>query len=188
MPTDGAITAPAGSSVRRSMHCRWTSARGASALSWMKSSAAGTARTTIASSESAAEWIRAIVAIKSKELGLRPLAVHVDNGWNSEKAVGNIKRILDPLHIDLHTVVLNWKEFRELQLAFLARLDAGLGNSLRPRDRGGILQCHEQASCAVLPQRHQLSHRGNSRAGMVARACRPALHSKHLQAIHRTSG
>jgi len=59
------------------------------------------------------------VAIKVKELGLRPLAVHVDNGWNSEKAVGNIKRILDPLHIDLSTVVLNWKEFRELQLAFL---------------------------------------------------------------------
>ena len=41
------------------------------------------------------------LAIKVKELGLRPLAIHVDNGWNSEKAVGNIKRILDPLHIDL---------------------------------------------------------------------------------------
>ncbi len=59
------------------------------------------------------------VAIKCRELGLRPLAIHVDNGWNSEKAVGNIKRILDPLRIDLNTVVLNWKEFRELQLAFL---------------------------------------------------------------------
>ena len=59
------------------------------------------------------------VAIKVKELGLRPLAVHVDNGWNSEKAVGNIKRIVEPLHIDLSTLVLNWKEFRELQLAFL---------------------------------------------------------------------
>src|ERR1700722_6689386 len=59
------------------------------------------------------------LAVKVKELGLRPLAIHVDNGWNSEKAVGNIKRILDPLHIDLSTVVLNWKEFRELQLAFL---------------------------------------------------------------------
>ena len=59
------------------------------------------------------------LAIKVKELGLRPLAIHVDNGWNSDKAVGNIKRILDPLHIDLSTLVLNWKEFRELQLAFL---------------------------------------------------------------------
>lgn len=59
------------------------------------------------------------VAIQAKELGLRLLAIHVDNGWNSEKAVGNIKRILDPLHIDLSTKVLNWKEFRDLQLAFL---------------------------------------------------------------------
>ncbi|MBS0379621.1 MAG: N-acetyl sugar amidotransferase [Proteobacteria bacterium] len=59
------------------------------------------------------------LAIKVKELGLRPLAIHVDNGWNSEKAVGNIKRLLDALQIDLSTVVLNWKEFRELQLAFL---------------------------------------------------------------------
>jgi N-acetyl sugar amidotransferase len=59
------------------------------------------------------------LAIKVKELGLRPIAIHVDNGWNSEKAVGNIKRILDPLQIDLSTVVLNWREFRELQLAFL---------------------------------------------------------------------
>ena len=59
------------------------------------------------------------VAVKARELGLRLLAIHVDNGWNSEKAVGNIKRILDPLRIDLSTKVLNWKEFRELQLAFL---------------------------------------------------------------------
>ncbi len=59
------------------------------------------------------------LAVKVKELGLRPLAVHVDNGWNSDKAVANIKRILDHLHIDLFTHVLNWKEFRELQLAFL---------------------------------------------------------------------
>jgi N-acetyl sugar amidotransferase len=59
------------------------------------------------------------LAVKVKELGLRPLAVHVDNGWNSDKAVANIKRILDQLHIDLSTLVLNWKEFRELQLAFL---------------------------------------------------------------------
>ena len=59
------------------------------------------------------------VAVKARELGLRLLAIHVDNGWNSDKAVSNIKRILEPLHIDLTTKVLNWKEFRALQLAFL---------------------------------------------------------------------
>jgi N-acetyl sugar amidotransferase len=54
-----------------------------------------------------------------KILGLRPLAVHVDNGWNSELAVQNIERMLNVLDIDLHTEVLDWHEFRSLQLAFL---------------------------------------------------------------------
>ena len=59
------------------------------------------------------------VALKVVELGLRPLAVHLDNGWNSETAVGNIERAVRGLGIDLYTVVLDWEEFRDLQLAFL---------------------------------------------------------------------
>jgi N-acetyl sugar amidotransferase len=81
-----------------------------------------------------------IVAIKVKELGLRPLALHVDNGWNSEKAVGNIKRILDPLGIDLSTVVLNWSEFRELQLAFLR---ASTPDSEIPSDHAIVASFYE---------------------------------------------
>ena len=60
-----------------------------------------------------------------KELGLRPLAVHMDNGWNSELAVSNIERIVKKLDIDLHTEVLDWEEFRELQKAFFR---ASVGN------------------------------------------------------------
>lgn len=59
------------------------------------------------------------VAYLVKKLGLRPLAVHMDNGWNSELAVSNIEKILKKLHIDLHTEVLNWEEFRDIQLSFL---------------------------------------------------------------------
>lgn len=59
------------------------------------------------------------VAYKVKEFGLRPLAVHLDNGWNSETAVQNIEKICKNLDIDLYTFVLNWEEFRDLQLAFL---------------------------------------------------------------------
>lgn len=55
----------------------------------------------------------------AKKLGLRPLAVHVDNGWNSEIAVTNIKNAITKLDIDLHTVVLDWEEFKDLQIAFL---------------------------------------------------------------------
>ena len=59
------------------------------------------------------------VAYKVKELGLRPLAVHFDNGWNSELAQKNIENILRRLDIDLYTYVVDWPEFRDLQLSFL---------------------------------------------------------------------
>jgi len=59
------------------------------------------------------------VAYLAKELGLRPLAVHFDNGWNSELAVSNIETVLNKLGIDLYTYVVDWEEFRDLQLSFL---------------------------------------------------------------------
>jgi N-acetyl sugar amidotransferase len=59
------------------------------------------------------------VAYLVKQLGLRPLAVHFDNGWNSELAVKNIEQVLTKLNIDLFTYVIDWEEFKSLQLAFL---------------------------------------------------------------------
>ncbi len=55
----------------------------------------------------------------AKNLGLRPLAVHMDNGWNSEAAVQNIKNVAAKLGIDYQSYVLDWEEFKDLQLAFL---------------------------------------------------------------------
>ena len=59
------------------------------------------------------------VAYLVKKMGLRPLAVHMDNGWDSELAVKNIEETLKRLGIDLHTEVLDWEEFKGLQVAFL---------------------------------------------------------------------
>ncbi len=59
------------------------------------------------------------VAYKVKELGLRPLAIHLDNGWDSELAVKNIEQTLKILNIDLYTYVIDWEEFKDLQLSFL---------------------------------------------------------------------
>lgn len=59
------------------------------------------------------------VAYLLKELGLRPLAVHLDNGWNSELAVSNIEKALKILNIDLFTHVLDWQEFKDLQMSFI---------------------------------------------------------------------
>jgi len=59
------------------------------------------------------------VAYLVHKFGLRPLAVHLDNGWDSELAVKNIELLLNKLGIELYTYVLDWEEFRDLQLAFL---------------------------------------------------------------------
>jgi GMP synthase PP-ATPase subunit len=58
------------------------------------------------------------LALKCKEWGIRPLAVHFDNGWNSELAVKNIENIVRKLSLDLYTYVINWEEFRDLQIAY----------------------------------------------------------------------
>ena len=53
------------------------------------------------------------------ELGLKPLLFHVDAGWNTDQAVGNIEKLVDGLGLDLYTEVVNWDEMRRLQAAFL---------------------------------------------------------------------
>jgi N-acetyl sugar amidotransferase len=58
------------------------------------------------------------LAYLSKEWGLKPLILHVDNGWNSELATKNIENILKVLNYDLYTHVIDWEEMRDMQLAF----------------------------------------------------------------------
>ncbi len=59
------------------------------------------------------------LAYQAKKFGLRPLAVHFDNGWNSELAVKNIENIINRLGFDLFTFVVDWEEFKDIQLSFL---------------------------------------------------------------------
>lgn len=54
-----------------------------------------------------------------KQYGLRPLVIHLDNGWNSEIANQNINNIIDKCGYDLYTHVIDWDEFKDLQLSFL---------------------------------------------------------------------
>lgn len=58
------------------------------------------------------------VVVKTVELGLRPLAVHMDNGWNSELAQNNIANLVKGLGLDLYTHVIDWPEYRGLMQAF----------------------------------------------------------------------
>ncbi|OYO31192.1 N-acetyl sugar amidotransferase [Janthinobacterium sp. PC23-8] len=59
------------------------------------------------------------VYVAKEKMGLRPLLYHVDAGWNTDQAVGNIEKLVDGLGLDLFTEVVNWQEMKDLQVAFL---------------------------------------------------------------------
>lgn len=57
--------------------------------------------------------------VAKEKLGLRPLAVSVDTGWNLNIANDNVERLIAALKLDLHKVVVDWEEMKDLQVAFL---------------------------------------------------------------------
>jgi N-acetyl sugar amidotransferase len=57
--------------------------------------------------------------IAKEVMGLRPLVFHVDAGWNTDQAVGNIEKMIEGLNLDLYTDVINWEEVKDLQKSFL---------------------------------------------------------------------
>ena len=58
------------------------------------------------------------VLVDSVKAGLRPLAVHFDNGWNSEISQTNIYNLVQGLGVDLFTVVADWTNYREMMQCF----------------------------------------------------------------------
>lgn len=60
-----------------------------------------------------------VAYLLKKKYNLRALAIHLDNGWNTELAVANVEQIVKRLDIDLITNVLDWEEFRDIQSSFL---------------------------------------------------------------------
>lgn len=60
-----------------------------------------------------------MVHMAVKEWGLRPLAVHYDNTWNTAIATQNIFKVLGKLNVDLDTYVIDNKESNDIFKAFL---------------------------------------------------------------------
>jgi N-acetyl sugar amidotransferase len=59
------------------------------------------------------------VTYLSKQIGLRPLIVHFDNGWDSELSIKNVENVVKKLGFDYQTYIVDWNEFKDVQLAFL---------------------------------------------------------------------
>ncbi|MBK9282898.1 MAG: N-acetyl sugar amidotransferase [Sphingobacteriaceae bacterium] len=83
------------------------------------------------------------VAYLCKKLDLRVLAVHVDNGWNSKDSVQNIINITQKLNIAYDSYVLDWEEFKDVQLAFLK---ASVPEAETPSDIALLAALHHVAN------------------------------------------
>lgn len=59
------------------------------------------------------------LAYVAKQQGLRPLLVHLNNGWDAEFAKRNIEKIVNKTEFDYFQHTLNWEEFKDLQIAYL---------------------------------------------------------------------
>ena len=104
-----------------------------------------------------------MVYLAKEQWGLRPLAVHYDNTWNSAISTQNIGKVLAALNVDLYTHVVDNKEaddiFRAFFRAGVAEIDAatdlGLAETLyRAAARHGIkyaLEGHSFATEGVTP-------------------------------------
>lgn len=59
------------------------------------------------------------VALIAHQHGLRPLAVHFDNGWNAAVADRNIEQVVKKLNLDMRTITMDAAEYKDLQLSYL---------------------------------------------------------------------
>lgn len=77
-----------------------------------------------------------------KQFNIRPLAVHLDNGWNTELSIKNIELATGKLGIDLYTHVLDWEEFKDLQMSFL---ESSIANIEIPTDHAIVALIYKKA-------------------------------------------
>lgn len=100
--------------------------------------------------------------VKAVQLGLRPLAVHMDNGWNSEIAQNNISNLITSLNVDLFTYVIEWSEYRNLMQSFF---DADVIDVELLYDNAMLSVCY--AAARKYKIKYILSGSNNATEGMV---------------------
>ena len=124
------------------------------------------------------------LALKLREWNLNPLVVHVDAGWNSELAVGNIEAIVDYCNFDLHTHVVDWEEMRDLHLSYLR---AGIANQDVPQDHVFFASLYHFATQNGI--RYILSGGNIATEGIFPKSWHgSAMDAVNLKAIHKKYG
>jgi len=120
--------------------------------------------------------------IVKKELGLRPLAAHFDNTWDSTIAVENLHNVLRKLDIELFTYVVDNEEYDDIYRAFMI---AGVPDIEAPTDIGLATTLY----LAALKQRVRYIFEGHSfRTEGISPLGWLYMDGKYIQSVHRQYG
>jgi hypothetical protein len=116
------------------------------------------------------------------KMGLRILAAHFDNTFNSKIAVENIKNVLDPLGIDLYTHVVDNQEYQRI---FKSMLLAGVPECDAPTDLALAVTHYMAASkhkVKYIWEGHSFRTEGITPPGWVY------MDAKYVSSIHKRFG
>jgi N-acetyl sugar amidotransferase len=119
---------------------------------------------------------------KLKEYGLRPLAVHFDNTWNSTIATENIKNVLRGLDVDLFTLVVDNKEYDDIYKSFMK---AGVPDLEAPTDiayAATLRLAAEKYKIGYIMEGHNFRTEGISPLGMLY------MDGKYIDSVHKQFG
>lgn len=118
----------------------------------------------------------------AKKLGLRPLAVHFDNTWNSTTATENIRNVLKALDVDLYTLVVDNEEYDDIYRSFL---EAGVIDIEAPTDIGLAATIYRAAAkfgVSYTLEGHSFRTEGISPLGWLY------MDGKYIKSVHRRHG
>jgi len=123
-----------------------------------------------------------LVYLTKVKWGLRPLAVHYDNTWNSAIATMNIHKVLNRLNIDLYTHVVDNKEADDIIRSFFfsdvseidAATDLGFAQVLR--------EVASKYSISAIFEGHSFNEEGITALGGNY------FDGRYIQSIHRQYG
>lgn len=116
------------------------------------------------------------------KLGLRPLAVHFDNTWNSPIATQNIYNVLDRLGVELYTHVVNNREYDDIYRAFLL---AGVKDIEAPTDIGlaaTMFQAADKFGIKYIIEGHSFRTEGIAPLGWIY------MDGRYVESVHKQFG
>jgi N-acetyl sugar amidotransferase len=117
-----------------------------------------------------------------EKYGLRLLAAHFDNTWNSTIATENIHNILEKLNVDLFTIVVDNKEYDDLYRSFF---EAGVKDLETPTDIGlatTLYKAAEKFGIKYMIEGHSFRTEGVAPLGWIY------MDGKYIQSVHNQFG